>query len=258
MGRIIFVEGNIIAYKGNHVAKNLVALAGNDYKDKAIEVIEGDLNLYKNGQMIPYYTYAASKGITAAGGSLGLIHAPTNVLDIYKEEIEKIKRISSLQIPNNLQSTLYRQLFVGVIGALELSITEFFTCLILGDEYYYREFINKTDYKISLKDLDLGGATLDKAIYDVIHNLNTHRLDKIKVLIKDVFDINMPNYTDLGRYIKLRHDLVHRCGNCVGNRSLKYVDITKDTLTKLIHICDEFVDEFMVAFEKPIEHWDSN
>ena len=58
MERIVFVEGNIIAYSGNHLAKGLVCLATDKYKEKAVEVINGDLELYEHNRIIPFYTYA--------------------------------------------------------------------------------------------------------------------------------------------------------------------------------------------------------
>lgn len=256
MSRIVFVEGNIVAYKGWHVAKGFVALATDVYKENAVEIINGDLNLYKEGQLIPYYIYAARYGVTAVDGNLGYMHAPANVLDLYKSEIDKIKRISSLPISDDLKPTFNRQLFIGVISALELFITELITCLVLGDEYYYHKFIKNTDYKVPLKDIDLGRSQLDKAIYNVIHNINTHRIKEIKILLKDVFDVVMPNTTDLGRFIKIRHDLVHRSGYKTEDRSLHYINVTDDFLKELIKVSEIFVDEMMCAFEKPIKHWE--
>ena len=133
-----------------------------------------------------------------------------------------------------------------------------FTLLVMGDELYYHTFLKETDYKISLKDIELGGPILDKAIYKVIHNINAHQLKNIKKLFKNVFEVDIPNTTDLGRYIATRHDLVHRNGNTIEDRSLKYVDISSEKLQDLIRVSNKFVENLMIALEKPIKHWEED
>jgi len=258
MSRIVFVEGNIIAYSGYNEAKNLVSLAGDELKEKAIEVIDSDLELYKSGQLCPYYTYVAKGGISSLGNNLGCIPSAQHVLDLYNSEIMKIEELFKLEVPDYLHSTHYRHLFIGVIGALELFITEIVTLLVMGDELYYHTFLKETDYKISLKDIELGGPILDKAIYKVIHNINAHQLKNIKKLFKNVFEVDIPNTTDLGRYIATRHDLVHRNGNTIEDRSLKYVDISSEKLQDLIRVSNKFVENLMIALEKPIKHWEED
>lgn len=255
MERIVFVEGNIIAYSGNHLAKGLVCFATDEYKEKAVEVINGDLELYEHNRIIPFYTYAARGGVTSLGHNLGVVHSPSNVLNLYKEEIEKIKRLLNLVVPEDLRPTHNRHLFIGVIGTLELFLSEMISCLVLGEEQFYHNFIENTSYKISLKDIEEGGQMLDKAIYKVIHNINAHKLKEIKDVFKNVFDVNIPNTTELGRYIEKRHDLVHRNGNRVDDRTLRYVDITDRILQDLILVVDTFVDHLMDALVLPIEKW---
>ena len=236
MERIVFVEGNIIAYSGNHLAKGLVCLATDKYKEKAVEVINGDLELYEHNRIIPFYTYAARGGVTSLGHNLGVVHSPSNVLNLYKEEIEKIKRLLNLVVPEDLRPTHNRHLFIGVIGTLELFLSEMISCLVLGEEQFYHNFIENTSYKISLKDIE-------------------EELKEIKDVFKNVFDVNIPNTTELGRYIEKRHDLVHRNGNRVDDRTLRYVDITDRILQDLILVVDTFVDHLMDALVLPIEKW---
>ena len=255
MERIVFVEGDIIAYSGKHFAKEFVCLATDEYKEKAIEVINGNLELYEHNRIIPYYIYAARGGVASVSATLGVVHSPRNVLNLYKEEIEKIKRLLNLEVPDDLRSTHNRHLFIGVIGTLELFLSEIISCLVLGEEQFYHNFIENTSYKISLKDIEEGGQMLDKAIYKVIHNINAHKLKEIKDVFKNVFDVNIPNTSELGRYIEKRHDLVHRNGNSVDDRTLRYVDITDKILQDLILVVDTFVDHLMDALVLPIEKW---
>ena len=96
---------------------------------------------------------------------------------------------------------------------------------------------------------------LDKAIYKIIHSINAHKLKEIKDVFKNVFDVTIPNTTELGRYIEKRHDLVHRNGNSVDDRTLRYVDITDRVLQDLILVVDTFVNHLMDALVLPIGKW---
>lgn len=252
----VFVKGNIVVYSGNHLAKGFVALASCEDETEFVNTINGDLNLYEDSQLIPYYTYYAKGGITVASGSLRCISSPLNILNLYQSEIDKIEKFLSLSIPDDLRSVYNRHLFIGIIGAFELFLTEMITCLVLGEEDFYNAFVEKTNYKISLKDIEKGKLILDRAIYKVIHNINTHKLNEIKELFNTVFGIKVPDIQKLGEYIKKRHDLVHRNGNRYDDRKLIYVDISNDEVISLINVSKEFVDGMMSLLSEQIRQWD--
>ena len=143
MDKIVYDKVNIVACSGNHFAKGFICLATEDYEKDAIEVIDGDLILNKNDHIKPFCVYAVRGGVTAAGGNLGWIHYPEDVYDLYKKELEQIRELIQLEIPSYLRSAYNRQLYISVIGAIELFITEMISSLVMGDKFYYNEFHNK-------------------------------------------------------------------------------------------------------------------
>lgn len=251
----VFVRGNIISYSGFQLGKSFVTLASDDYEEGAIEVIDGDLILNHNDRIIPYYNYVANGGVTVVGGNIGCLPSPSNVIKLYTDEIEKIERLFHLSVPDDLRSTYNRQLFIGVIGSLELFLTEMISCLVLGDEDYYHAFLEKTNYKISLRDIEEGNLILDRAVYKVIHGINTHKLGDVKNLFQNVFGISFPSTQKIGEYVATRHDLVHRNGNSAEDRTLKYVEIPDEKIVSLIKVCNDFVSELMKALDEPIKKW---
>ena len=258
MAKIVYVKGNIIAYSGTHIAKDFICLAPKEYEQDAVEVIDGDLILYNKDHVKPFYVYAASGGVTAAGGDLGCHYYPDGVYDSYKKELEQIRELIQLEIPSHLRSAYNRQIYISVIGALELFITEIISSLVMGDEFYYNEFHYKSNSKISLSDVEADDNALDKAIYKVIHKINAHDLKYVKNLFKNVFDVKELDTQRLGEYIKTRHDMVHRNGNSVNDHSLQYIEVTDENIQGLIDVCNQFVQNLMLNLEGPIKHWHDN
>lgn len=258
MGNKVYVKGNIFSTSGYHLGKEFVCGAPEKYSAGAVKVLFGDLQLDSNVHLEPYYMYIAEGDIAVAGGDIAILHSPSSVFDLYNSEIEKIEKLSTLSVPADLQSTFYRQLFIGVIGAFELFMTEILTSLVMGDEQYYHDFIKKTDCKISLKDIELGAPILDQAIYKVIHDINAHNLKKMRSLFKNVFNVEIPDTSRLGRFIEKRHDLVHRSGNSVEDRTLRYIEIPRDELLELIKVSNEFVNGMMAVLEDPIKQWEED
>ncbi len=258
MAKIVYVKGNIVAYSGTHVAKGYICLAPDDYGQNAIEVIEGDLVLNSNDHIKPFYVYAARGGITAVGGDLQLYHYPEDVHDLYKKEIKQIEELIQIDIPSHLRSAYNRQLYISVVGALELFITELISSLVMGDEFYYNKFHYNTNFKISLADVGTNDNALDKAIFKIIHKINAHDFKTVKNVIKNVFNVEGIETQKLGEYIKTRHDMVHRNGNSVNDHGLQFIEVSKENLQGLIDVCNQFVRDLMEKLEEPIKHWHDN
>ena len=258
MAKIVYVKGNIVAYGGTHIAKGFICLAPKEYEQDAVEVIDGDLILYNKDYVKPFYVYAASGDVTAAGGDLGCHYYPDGVYDSYKKELEQIRELIQLEIPSHLRSAYNRQIYISVIGALELFITEMITSLAMGDEFYYNEFHYKSNLKISLTDFEANENALDKVVYKVIHKINAHDLKTIKNIFKNVFNVTDLNIQKLGQYIKTRHDMVHRNGNSVSDHRLQYIDVTNEDIQGLIDVCNQFVRDLMEKLKEPIKHWHDN
>lgn len=172
------------------------------------------------------------------------------VLQLYKNEIIKIHELMIVIVPKHLMSTHFRQQYIDVIGSLELFINELLACLVLGQKEFYDAFISKSAYKIPLSKIVESANNLQKTIYQLIHTEVSHRLDRMGKIYHDVFDVDFPPLGKLGEKIKTRHDLVHRNGFQVKDKSLEYMDVSSEDVLSLIKVSNEFVDSLYDSLEK--------
>ena len=249
---LVYVNGNIVAKSGRHLAKEWIALAPDTYKENAVKIVEGDLYLDNNNQFWSYFRYAAKGGISCLNyGDIEVIPSPNSIKELFGNDIKKIRELLDIHVPEHLDSDRNRHMYVGIISDLELFLTELLSCLVLGDELYYHLFIEKTDCALSLNvsKEELHSAPLK--IYRYIHkNINYHRLSDIMEMFTNVFNIVSPNYDRLQQMISTRHDLVHRGGYSLKEHYIVHVSITKEMVFKLIKECEVFVDSLMVALQK--------
>lgn len=236
MKSFVLVKGNIIGMAGCHVARNFVCLVPDSYQNSAMSIIEGDLILDKNSRILPYCIYAATGGVSTLGlNILQITPHPTDVFSLYKQEIYKIQELLQVPIPQHLQNDLNRLLYINVVGALESFITELLGSFVMGDKVYFDAFIEKSQVRIPLSKLIESASDIPQAIHKAIHEFNAHDLRKMNNLYKAVLDISFPDYGELSSKIKTRHDLVHRNGYEVKDKTIKYIEITPSMILELIN-----------------------
>jgi len=257
MKDLVYVDGNIVAKSGRHLAKEWIAPAPEEYKKNAVNIIEGDLNLDDNNQFWSYFSYAAKSGITSYNsGGIEIIPSPHNIRDLFDNDINKIRDLLNLQVPEHLVSELNRHLYVGIISDLELFLTEMLSCLVLGNEGFYHSFVEKTDCYISLHESKEELYNNPLKIFRYIHkNINYHRLKNVGELYASVFNIDFPSDDRLQQMIINRHDLAHRGGYTLKEHYIVHIDITKTMVCELIKACEMFIDELMAALQESITKW---
>lgn len=257
MKNFVLVKGNIIGMAGCHVARNFVCLVPDSYQNAAMSVIEGDLILDKNSPILPYCIYAATGGVSTLGSNiLQITPHPTNVFSLFKQEIYKIQELLQVPIPQHLQNDHNRLLYINVVGALESFITELFGSFVMGDKDYFDAFIEKSQVRIPLNKLIESASDIPQTIHKAIHEFNAHDLRKMNNLYKAVLDIPFPDYGELSSKIKTRHDLVHRNGYEVKDKTIKFIEITPSMILELISICNAFTEQLMINLQTHIEKWD--
>lgn len=251
MRNIVLVKGNIIGKSGNHIVKEWFALVSCDIEKYVEIVVDGDLVLDTNYSAMPYYIYAATGGVsTGVSNCICTLSRPPMVLQLYKDEIGKIQELMKVPIPKHLVSTYYMQLFIGVIGALELFLDELLSCLVLGQKEFYDAFLNNCSYKIPLSKVEDSAQNMQKTIFQIIHNEVSHRLDKMGKLYKEVLGVDFPPVGKMSEKIKTRHDLVHRNGFQVNDKSLRFVDISDKDILSLIGTSNNFIDSLYRSLEE--------
>lgn len=257
MGNVVLVKGNIVGMAGSHVARNFVCPVPDSYQSAAMSVIDGDLILDEHSRILPYCIYAATRGISTLGlDTLQITPHPSNVFLLFKQEINKIQELLQVAIPQHLKSDLNRLLYISVVGALESYITELLCSFVMGEKEFFDAFIEKSQVRIPLSKLEESASDIPQTIHKAIHEFNAHDLRKMNNLYKAVLKISFPDYGDLSSKIKTRHDLVHRNGYEVKDRTIKYIEITPDMIVELISICNVFTEQLMSNLQTLIEKWD--
>jgi hypothetical protein len=115
--------------------------------------------------------------------------------------------------PNKKQ--LHRLLYINVITALEVYLSDFFIARIKDDKRLLRLLFETTktfkDQKISMSDVfGFANAAETKAIQHLT-KLLWHRLEEVSSLYKNVLGVTFPENlaTTLRKAINVRHELVH-------------------------------------------------
>lgn len=103
MKDIVFVKGKILFKTGNHLVKELVAHATDNWQKEAREIIEKDLIVTDEDTLMPYDIYCASEEIGTTGRNVVYgIQPPEHVIRIFKDEIDNLKRLESQKISTEL------------------------------------------------------------------------------------------------------------------------------------------------------------
>ena len=233
MDNVIFVTGNIIAESGHHVARNWACLADDSYKKDAIEVIEGDLVMTSNYQTIPYCYYMAKGDITCTYGNIEWLSNPEYILKNYTFEIDKLKNLAEVIVPDGLAEVQIKCIYAGVYAEFESFLIELLSNLILSEKSNYEEYIER-------KGIDPGSANVFNKVYESVHSITGHNMKVLRKEFKDLH-IDFPDASAIGRQIEFRHDVIHRSGRKVMNNHLIRLSFTVEGLHKLIGDCNSFV-----------------
>jgi len=238
MNNVIFVTGNIIAESGHYVAREWVAFADDSYKSRAIKVIEGDLVLTSEYDTIPYCEYAAQGGVTSFANNIGRSEIPDFIYRRYLKEIDKLKRLSDLAIPEDLLQTHLKCLYAGVFAEFEYFIIELLSALVFSDEDSYNKYIEKKK-----KEDDKPWGMDD--VYASLHDILGHRVDDLKKEFNRV-NVKFPKRSVIKNDIyNIRHNVMHRFGSKVSGDHLELLSFTKDGLCVLIEHFNTFVSALM-------------
>lgn len=238
MNNVIFVTGNIIAESGHYVAREWVALADDSYKSRAIKVIEGDLVLTSEYDTIPYCEYAAQGGVTSFANNIGRSEIPDFIYRRYLKEIDKLKRLSDQEIPEDLMQTHLKCLYAGVFAEFEYFIIELLSALVFSDEDSYNKYIEKKK-----KEDDKTWGMDD--VYASIHDILGHRMDNLKKEFKRV-NVKFPNRSVIKDDIhNIRHNVIHRSGKKVSGDHLENLPFSKEGLCVLIEHFNTFATNLM-------------
>lgn len=246
MNNVIYVTGNIIGESGHYVARNWVALADDSYKSRAIKVIEGDLVLTSEYDTIPYCEYAAQGGVSCFSNNIDCSEIPDFIHRRYLKEIDKLKRLSDIDIPEDLMQAHLKCLYAGVFAEFECFIIELLSALIFADGASYRNYIHRKGKKLDrINRMD--------SVYISIHKINGHDIERL-IEEYSAIGITLPNKSEIESDIDdIRHNVIHRSGKKVNVDHLECLPFTKDGLCVLIEHFNTFVASLMDEVNRNIK-----
>lgn len=253
MKDIVFVNGNIIFKSGDHLVKELVAFTSDDWKKIADDIIEGDLVVTENDILEPYKIYCASEDISTYGNFISGMQRPEDVIKIYTEEIKSLQILRKETIKNDLRPVLNRQIYIGIVGTMELFLCDFLFSMVLGSRKYYNRYCENSSRHFKLKEIATKKWRIQDAVIKVIIETNYHKIDEIRKVYKKILDLDFPPIDKLEKMILTRHSLVHRNG--FPSKTSEYIKVDENMIDGLIAEVKTLVDHIINSKKTEIDEW---
>jgi hypothetical protein len=139
---------------------------------------------------------------------------------------------------------LHRLLYINVITALEVYLSDFFIARIKDDRALLRRLIETTptfkEQKMAVSDVFQTMDSIERRAHSYLAGLVWHRLDHVRKLYENVLGVNFPTDTaSLRKAIAIRHELVHRNGR---KRDGTEHELTEMDIRLVIKAEGEFID----------------
>lgn len=213
----IFVRGNILVNLTKFECQDFGCYMSEEYSKDA-EIIENDLFVIDDDNKRSIFTtYYATGDVVFLNSEIKIWKGLFKYsFSRFHKEIENLNELRRIEITPELQKILYRQIFIGVIGAMEAYLQESLLSLIFTEEKYFKSFLNNyspfRNEKISLSDIYKELTLIEYKVNEKICDINFHNIPKVKNVYEFTFGINFPDIRKINKYIVTRHDLVHRNG----------------------------------------------
>jgi hypothetical protein len=254
MNDIVFVQGNILFKTGNHQVKELIAFASDGLKNIAGKKYNKDLIITEENLLMPYSIYCASEDIVSYGiNVISGLQSPNNVFRIYCTEVENLKQLKNQEINQGLKEVLNRQIYIGVVGTMELFLSDFLYSMVLGYKKYFKKFCENSSQEFKLKEISTKDWNIPTGVRKSIIEINYHRIEIVENIFKKILSIKLPNTKVLKELIQTRHSLVHRNG--YPSKDSEYIKVSEKMIDDLIIEVNKLVNHIMVSKRYEIENW---
>lgn len=260
MKDIVFVKGKIIYKSGVHLVKEEIAYATDEWERAAEQVINGDLIITEKNLLMPYTIYCASEDVIHENMTFEefllfdfVLQRPEDVLRIFKEEINYLKRLKEQNIISELMPVLNRQIYIGVVGTMELFLSDFLFCMVLGYRKYYNRFCESSSRTFSLKEISNKRWKIQDGVSKAILETNYHRLGEVAKIYKKALGLEFPSFEKLEKKILTRHNLVHRNG--YPSKKSEYIKVDHKMIDELIVEVQMLVDHIIENMKTEIDNW---
>lgn len=253
MKDIIFVKGDIIFKSGDHQVRDLVAFASNQLEKKAEKIINGDLIITDKNELMSYSIYCASGDICTYGNFICVMQRPSDVVRIFNEELENLQKLRRQEMSSELIEVLNRQVYIGVVGIMELFLCDFLYCMVLGYRKYYHRFCENSSRTFKLKEISTKKWRIQDGVIKSILETNYHRIEEIKKIYTKILNIEFSASEKLEKQILTRHRLVHRNG--YPSKDSEYIKVDNNMIEELIAEVQTLISHIVKTKKTEIENW---
>lgn len=163
----------------------------------------------------------------------------------------------------NLQQILWRQVYIGAIGSMEVFLADAFNNITLAKPKYLKKFVETNpefkNRRFDLREIydvyDKVGETAKKIMYDTIY----HDLGKVKQMYTATFTMKFPDISAVSKAVHKRHDLVHRNGKTkTGKKIILSAEELSETLGIVKMLVSGIQNELRVAdvdfYDPKVDH----
>ena len=166
----------------------------------------------------------------------------TYFYEIFKTSIGDIEDIVHTVEVNH---TLVKLLFSGVITALETYLSDTMRKLIFNNQAVIRRYVEFEDSfqkKIKISEIYLTLEKLEKDVSALLDKTSFHNIEETSKLYQSVLMVNFPRdeTLELKKAVEIRHDIVHRNGK---NFKGEHRNITEQNVIALISSVVSFIEK---------------
>lgn len=217
----VFIDGNLLVRDGVFYCKNLAMFSTINDADNVINgehIVDGVFETNEDYGS-PFIDYHVKGAITMIGGNI-MISPDKNsetLLCITLSQIQEIRELLNVSMPNQLQPTFYREQYLAAISVLEY----FLYCMVLRELIFERDktlnnvrTFNYVEDILNIKDhIGKSDDKLFLLIENVAKTIVYHTFVKVEVLYKIIFRKDISLFLkDVNRIMGKRHNIVHRNG----------------------------------------------
>ena len=248
MGKLIYIDGGLVATTGDLYARNIVARCSCQPDNSEKITVNGDYYEIKEDTGSVFDTYYVRDFVTA-GGSLGVskgaICAFADIYEFTVRDYDKgLKLLKSMLncIPEGEQMNLYlQQQYASVFSLLE----HFLSCSFIRqtcdrEESYHRVLsMGLLQQRFGNKSILNGPDCLEKELLfiELANKIVYHRPGDVYVLFEAAFGIRV-DLSPLKRQLIIRNDIMHRFGHTKRRHG---VILSAATVWELIEVVDQIV-----------------
>lgn len=172
----------------------------------------------------------------------------------FKDAIYAIERLQEISIDDQvLRTALLRQLYIGVIGALETYLSDAFINKALNNDNFLKNFVEShpefRKQKIQLSEIYSASLSIKEKSKNVMLGTIYHKLPIVKEMYEATFDIVFPDISVMQKYITQRHDFIHRNGKTTDG---KVLIVSDNKLIELISTAVDFVEKLSYEIDNDI------